>query len=286
MTKISLFVFGLLALCCQAMAAPVSCYMKELQTYRPAAPANLIVLVDTSTARDGAVEKDFLASVETAANRPGNIVLMSYAGHAPGQALRLIDRWSIEAPMTREDILQDVVISTVKEHKRCIDLQKKQARAGLTAALETVLATMPIATERSEIASSLSTALQEFASPDRPTLVVHLSDGLQHAKGGRSFYLNRQARLIDPAKELAYFAKDPSTAPRAKTGFVSVVWYGMLAMPASVQGSKPDYLDGKTIASFRSFWTKFLATQGVEKVQVGTPTVLNPDLSVPVLGPQ
>ncbi len=271
-----------------ASAAPTSCYPKELQAYKRATTQTAVVLIDESTPRDATTEKDFKTAVDTLTSSPTNIVLLAYAGLAPGQTLRIVDRWVVEAPITDETIIQDVIISTNKKHQRCIRDQHAQTKAELSSALEKLFTTLPIVTERSEIAYALGSVVADFVRPNESTQIYHYSDGMQYSKGanGRSFYgPDMRARKINAKTELAYFAKDPATAPRGKPqgGFVSVLWWGMLLLPTPERKSeKLAYLDSATISDFRSFWTIYLTSLGADKVQIGTPTLINADFAVPV----
>ncbi|MDL2355533.1 MAG: hypothetical protein QFF03_09770 [Pseudomonadota bacterium] len=272
-----------------AQAAPRSCYRGELQNLKPGGSTDVAIVVDETTERARATaERDFRAAVSSLTDRAVNISLLAYAGHAPGQSLRLIGQWQIE-PQLVDNVLQDVVISEAQQLQACLRVQKSATKKGLDQALDTLFTSMPIDAARSEITYALRTVLHDFVMPERATLILHYSDALQHSKGvgGRSFYAaDKQPRQINPALELTAMARETAAARADKPphSYVSLLWWGTLLMPQNqVRPQKVAYLDSATIEAYRSFWTGYLQAVGVDKVQIGTPSVFNPDLRLPAL---
>jgi hypothetical protein len=272
-----------------AFAAPASCYLGELAQYRPAVLETVVSLVDLSS-EPGAVQQKMLAAVKDATDKQSRlVVVVSYAGNATGESLKVEFEGLIEAPLTDQQIIDNTIIKTFKAHQKCIREQHLHARQGAINAMQGILSSMPIQTARSEIAYAIASTVQSYAQSNRNLLLLHLSDGLQHAQGGRSFYgINKQARKIDTNIELKAFARDGATAPRSKPqgAHISLLWWGMLATPKlEAATSKPVYLDTATIGSFKTFWEQYVRSLGVEKVQIGTPHLLNPDLTNPLKQP-
>ena len=272
-----------------AVAEPTSCYVGELASHRPAVLEAVILLIDTSSDAT-AVKQNVLDVVKAIPDKHNRqVVVLSFAGHAAGESLKVEFESLIEPPTADQQVIDNTVIKTFKAHQKCIREQHQQARQGLLATMQRLLSTMPVATARSEIAYALSSALQSYALPGRNVILLHLSDGLQHAQGGRSFYgANKQPRKIETAIELRAFAKDAATAPRAKLPgtYISVLWWGMLAMPAPAKVTgKPVYLNTATIGAFKEFWEQYARSIGADRVQIGTPNLLNPDLSIPAKQP-
>lgn len=270
-------------------AASLSCYQGNLAQFKPAGGATRVLLVDKTTARDRAVsERDFRAAVALQTGSAGRIVLLAYAGHSPGQSLSRIDEWLLEAPLVDDAVIQDMVISDHRRLQSCLRKQKNAAQSGITVALDQLFSSMPIAAaERSEITYALRTVLHDFVTPDQATQVFHYSDAMQYSKGagGRSFYgTGTQPRLIKPAVELAAMADETKRARADKPAgsFISLLWYGaLLAPPHPGPKAKVAYLDSATIEAFRNFWSGYLQAAGVDQVQFGVPSLLNPDLRLP-----
>lgn len=272
-----------------AQAASPSCYQGDMQKFKPGGSIDVVIVVDETTERARmSAERDFRAAVAGLTDRAVNISLLAYAGHAPGQSLRLIDQWQVEPQLVDDEILQDVVISAAQRLQLCLRAQKRHAKAGLDKALDALFNGMPIDAARSEITYALRTVLHDFVTAGRTTLILHYSDALQHSKGagGRSFYAaDKQPRLIDPTVELAAVARETAAARADKPprSYVSLLWWGTLLMPQNPsRPQKVAYLDSATIDAFRGFWTGYLQAVGVDKVQIGTPSVFNPDLRLPV----
>lgn len=272
-----------------AFAEPASCYLGELAQYRPAVLETVVSLVDMSS-EPGSVQQKMLAAVKDATDKQSRlVVVVSYAGNATGESLKVEFEGLIEAPFTDQQIIENTIIKTFKAHQKCIREQHLHVRQGVLNTLQGLLRSMPIQTARSEIAYAITSIIQSYAQPNRNLLLLHLSDGLQHAQGGRSFYgANKHARKIDANFELKAFARDDATAPRSKPqgAHISLLWWGMLATSKpETATSKPVYLDTATISSFKIFWEQYARSLGVDKVQIGTPHLLNPDLTNPLKQP-
>lgn len=268
-----------LAAATAAQAAPTSCYTGELEKHRPMPQETLIALVDMSTTPDGIAE-EFTKSFKSRAGQPGRrIVVLSYAGHAPGESLRIEFEMLTEPLLDDPAVIDNTVIRTYKLHQKCIRDQQRAARDDLDAAFVRVFGAMPITTRRSEIGYALASTVDSYIRPGHSLLLMHFSDGMQLGERGRSFYgAGGRPRLIDAAAELRAFGADAPTAPRrqaAGTRF-SVLWWGMLAMPVKT-GAKKEYIDTTTVGAFTGFWDGFARTLGATRVQIGAPHLINPE---------
>jgi hypothetical protein len=272
-------------------ARATSCYPKEMQSNAPIVSETIIFLIDESAPRDRDAEKGFRTASSSLVNGSRNFVLLTYAGNAAGEALRTVGRWTVESLVTDEKIVNNTVINTYKKSQKCVRDSRVRVQTDIEAAIDKVFSTMPIKTERSEIAFALSSVLKELVQPAQSTMLLHYSDGLQHSKGasGRSFYTGRLPRKLESKTELGWFSKDSATAPRAKqpATYITVLWWGMLAMPTVEKKSKPVYLDVATITSFSDTWNGYLMSLGVDRIQIGAPNLLSADLVLPqVKNPQ
>lgn len=278
---------GMLMLLAMAVAAPAghaaieTCYNGELAQYRPAVQATVAVLIDTS-ADATAVRDSYLAAVRAAAGRPNrHVVVLTYAGHAAGEALRQEFDGVLEPPITDPAVIDSTVIRNYKLHRKCIAREQAAFAQELEAVMQRILSTMPVSTQRSEIAYATARIFDAYARPDRPLTVLHLSDGLQLSQAGRSFYgPDRQPRRIDPQVELKALLKDASTKPReqAPGTRIAVLWWGLLSMPPVGAPAKPRYLDTETLTAFVTFWDRYTRSHGATYTRFGTPSLLNPDL--------
>jgi hypothetical protein len=230
-------------------AFSASCYPESMKQSVPAVLQTAVVLVDETTPRDSHSEKSFRENV----NR----------------------------------LLEGGAKKVYRKSQACVKKNRALAKADAQKVLDATFSSMPIMGERSEIAYAVASTIKDFARVGQSLLVLTYSDGLQFSKGssGRNFYAGTgqgMPRKLDAKLEMGYAAKDPLTAPRKVDGaFVSVVWHGMLALPAPKANDKPIYIDTGIIGSFVEFWTSFLRSQGVEKIQIGTPVLNNVDLSLP-----
>lgn len=265
-----------------------SCYPDSMRQYVPPILQTVVVLVDETTPKEATAEKILRENIGTIVDTGAkNIAFLAFAGNAPGQSLRVLGRWTLEDRLTDEAAVNDTVISVYKRSQVCVKKNRDSVKVELAKALDGVFSAMPIAGERSEIQFAVASTIKDFARSGQSLLVLNYSDGIQYAKGtnARTFYRgNGQGipRKLDPKIELGYAAKEPLTAPRKIDGAtVSVVWHGMLALPIPKTKEKPIYIDTPVIGSFVEFWTEFLRSQGVQRVQIGTPVLNNVDLSIP-----
>lgn len=283
------FLFGvLLGLWGMNGAFAASCYPESMKQSVPAVLQTAVVLIDETTPRDSHSEKVFRENVTSLLEgQAKKVAILAFAGNAPGQSLRVLGQWTIEDFLTDEDVVNNTIIAVYRKSQACVKKNRALAKAEGQKVLDAAFGSMPIVGERSEIAFAVASAIKDFARPGQSLLVLTYSDGLQFSKGtsGRSFYAGTgqgMPRKLDAKMEMGLAAKDPLTAPRKIDGaFVSVVWHGMLALPAPKGKEKPIYVDTGVIGSFVEFWTSFLRSQGVEKIQIGTPVLNNVDLSLP-----
>jgi hypothetical protein len=262
-----------------------SCYPSSM----PRQPIFLVsvVLIDESYAPEAITLGAFKKVLNNAVSRPQQIVLMAYAGLAAGESLRVVNEWYLEPALSKTSPEHETtVFKDFQDSQRCVADQYKKARSEVPIALDSILAKMPIKTKRSEIAYALATVIKDFGRQGISTQIFHLSDGIQNSgPSGRNFYTkNGKPRKIDPVAEAKAFAKEGFiTAQPHANGSVSVLWWGMLSEPKTGNGN---YLDPNLINDYKTFWSSMLKSWGAEKVQIGVPSLINPDLSVPSsLGP-
>lgn len=267
--------------------AQSSCYVGELAPQRPIIVETVVVLVDVST-DPKAVKESYLAVIKTLPDKVARKgVILTYAGHTTTEALKEEFSFLIEPPLSDAAVIENTTFKAAKALKACLAKQTMDAKNGLVVAMNKVFEKMPLETNRSEIAAALSSTIKTYSAAGQSLQVWHLSDGLQF--GQRNFYgANKQARKLDPTVELKAFSKEATTAPKAKleASYLKVLWWGMLVMPESSTKSAKSYLNTETITSFTTFWDQFLKTQGADVVTIGTPQLLNPDLSIPISHPK
>jgi hypothetical protein len=263
-----------------------SCYPSSM----PAQPLPLVtvVLIDESSTPETVTLRDFKKAVTDTISRPQHLILLAYAGLAAGESLRVVNQWYLEPALSKTSPeYQSTVFKQFKDSQSCVARQYQKAQAEIPANLDAVLAKMPIKTQRSEIAYALATVIKDFAHQGMSTQIFHLSDGIQYGgPSGRNFYAkNGQPRKIDPAVEAKVIGKEGFTLAQTKPakGSVSVLWWGMLSVPKTTKGN---YLDPNVVNGYKTFWSLMLESWGAAKVQIGVPSLINPDLSVPTsIGP-
>jgi hypothetical protein len=263
-----------------------SCYPSSM----PAQPIPLVtvLLIDESSAPETVTLRDFKKAVNDSINRPQHLFLLAYAGLAAGESLRVVNQWYLEPALNKASPeYQSTVFKQFKDSQACVVKQYQKAQTEISANLDAVLSKMPIKTKRSEIAYALATVVKDFAHQGMSTQIFHLSDGIQYGgPTGRNFYAkNGQPRKIDPLIEAKAIGKEGFTLAQSKPakGGVSVLWWGMLSVPKT---SKDNYLDPNMVNGYKIFWSSMLESWGASKVQIGVPSLINPDLSVPSsLGP-
>lgn len=258
----------------------------------PAPPVTglTVVLIDRTAPKQGAAWRDFNAAVAQAAAHSGQrLVLLPFAGLAPGQTLaRALD--AVIEPPVSEAARQDMVIADFKRLQTCVGKRQGQVQQALTTLLAQLGQEDPAPLARSEVLYALQTSLGEFASDPLPLRLLVYSDGLQNGSG-LNFYAQGAVRRIRPEQEFQRWLQtagaNPAKPPTVSQARPRVWWWGLLAQsdPTTASGGgSARYLDTQTLANHQSFWTHALAHLGVTQAQIG-PTLNNPDLSFPSPGP-
>ncbi len=246
-----------------------------------------VVLIDRTAPKQGAAWRDFNAAVNTALGASGQrVVILPFAGLAPGQTLaRALDA-VVEAPVT-DTARQDMVIADYKRVQSCVARRQTQIRQAAAAQLLSLGQENPAPLARSEVLYALEATLSEFATSPQPLRLLVYSDGLQNGSG-LNFYAQGAPRAIQPERELQRWKIE---AAKAAFPHARVLWWGLLAQvipladrPAAGKAAAPRYLDAQTLAGYQRFWSEALARLGVANAAIG-PTLNNPDLSFPSPGP-
>jgi hypothetical protein len=250
-------------------AAPMwSCYA-TVGVQPPSPRAATIVLMDATTPPDEATTDNLLRVVQRAFGQRGELVVgVRFAGLAAGEFPREFAR-ALQEPAPSEAFRNEHVIADVTRLERCLPrLWSANASAFVQALRRQIASTSEgsyseIMFAYRWVVSEMVPALGRFG----PVRVVVYSDGLEHSRSGRSFYRNREPRLLDVDAELrqGVVAAD-ATYPPSGTATHSLYWVGLGTLPAD----RRHYLTPDHLESLRRFWTRFAIGLGASEVSVGT----------------
>lgn len=285
--KIGVAILGVLMASLAAAAdTTVSCYPEQLRSVVPPINQDVVIVIDETTPKHGDSMRSLREQViQVTGSGAKRISLLAFAGNSVGQSLRVLGRWQFEDYITDEAVIRDTVIGVMKRSQKCVKEARDKARGEITTSLDKTLASLPIQAERSEILYALNSALRELVRPNGSTLLLVLSDGIQHSQQ-RSFYAPGGVvpKKLSVESELAAALKATPQVIKPTASYLSVVWLGMLSLAAPTKPTdKAIYLDASLIQGYVDFWTGFLRKNGnADKVQIGVQTVFNPDLSLPL----
>lgn len=283
-----LWALALLLLAGLAQAAD-SCYPTEITA--PPLRSQTLVVFDETSAHDPTAWRDFRAATLGLATQPGQrLVMLRFAGIAPGQLLsRDLDE-RIEDPITHPDQVAELRIGPFKRSQACVRQRQSNAQAAVQARLAQWAARPSDQLARSEIVHFVRQVLLDFAQPGLPTRVLVYSDGVQNGSG-MVFYKAGRPRDIDPQLEARLLppGSQPASPAAPSPAPVAVYWWGLLvAMPppataASAPARQAGYASAQMLEHYTRFWQQALTTWGASKVQIG-PTLSNPDFLLPASG--
>ena len=264
-----------------------SCYPAEIAA--PPLRSQTLVVLDETSARDPTAWRDFRAAVLSLAALPGQrLVMLRFAGIAPGQLLsRDLDE-RIEDPITHPDQVAELRIGPYKRSQACVRLGQARAQAAVQSQLAQWAAMPSDQLARSEIAHFMRQVLQDFAHPSLPTRVLVYSDGVQNGSG-MVFYKAGRPRDIDPRLEARMLPPAGAPTPAARSAPVAVYWWGLLGAPppaasaAGAHAKQAGYANAQMLDHYTLFWQQALTAWGASKVQIG-PTLSNPDFLSPASG--
>ena len=262
---------ALVACCLAAVSADSmaqSCYSTKVPA--PQVRQQTIVVVDRTTHADPNAVASFRQAAVAAASRPGQrVVVLSFAGIAPGQDLKKhLDR-VIDAPISDPEVIENLPIRPFKASQKCVREALGKWPEELNEVLGRVIESRkPTLLERSEIVHALSNALRTFAAPGMNSFMYVYSDGLENGEGPgalRFYGRDGHSRKIDALAELARLPQRVRARPVPALGPVSVRWAGLLALEPTAQVK---YVDAEALNQLQLFWTHLLTGWGVDNVQV------------------
>ena len=264
-----------------------SCYPAEIAA--PPLRSQTLVVLDETSARDPTAWRDFRAATLSLAALPGQrLVMLRFAGIAPGQLLsRDLDE-RIEDPITDPDQVADLRIGPYKRSQACVRQGQALAQAAVQRQLAQWAAMPSDQLARSEIAHFMRQVLLDFAHPNLQTRLLVYSDGVQNGSG-MVFYKAGRPRDIDPSLETRMLPPVSPPMPMSRPAPVAVYWWGLLAAPppaasaASAPAKQAGYASAQMLDHYTRFWQQALTTWGASKVQIG-PTLSNPDFLLPPAG--
>lgn len=259
-----------------ASALEASCYGAEV----PAPPVveQTIVLVDVTTPLGGKPAADFAAAVLAAAARPGQrLVILPFAGIAPGETVAREFDEVIEGSVFDESVINSSRIGPFKRSQRCVRERHARIKERVAATLAALRARPEQALGRSEIVYALRRTIADFARPGLTTVLMVFSDGLQNGSG-MSFYKAGQPRDIDPARELRLLLSAGQDRLAQAAGPFHAYWWGLLDdSGVAGPGARSRYRDVQMLDHYAAFWRRVLMDFGAQGVDIG-PTLNNPDL--------
>ena len=264
-----------------------SCYPAEIAA--PPLRSQTLVVLDETSARDPTAWRDFRAAVLSLAALPGQrLVMLRFAGIAPGQLLsRDLDE-RIEDPITHPDPVAELRIGPYKRSQACVRQGQARAQAAVQSQLAQWAAMPSDQLARSEIVHFMRQVLLDFAHPALPTRVLVYSDGVQNGSG-MVFYKAGRPRDIDPRLEARLLPPAGPPTPAARSAPVAVYWWGLLgaqppaASAAGAHAKHAGYANAQMLDHYTLFWQQALTAWGARKVQIG-PTLSNPDFLSPTSG--
>lgn len=281
MLKLLLVLVALLCAALPALAAPTTtaCYPAEI----PAPPlrTQTLVVFDETTARDPTAWRDFQAAVQRLAAEPAQrLVMLRFAGIAPGQLVARDIDTRLDAAITDADQIAELRIGPFKRSQACVKRQWAAAQQAVQAQLVAWSNTQADQLARSEIVYALRRVVADFAKPGLPTRLLVYSDGVQNGSG-QVFYSAGKPRDIDPALEARRLVQAGQHLPeQAGPARVAVYWWGLLVdtpLPARASGATDTrYASAQMIEHYSRFWREALLAWGASSVQIG-PTLNNPD---------
>lgn len=277
-----------LALLCGALPAPAApaapaagaCYPADI----PAPPlrSQTLVVFDETSARDPTAWRDFQAAVQRLAADPAQrLVMLRFAGIAPGQLVARDMDTRLDAAITDPDQIAELRIGPFKRSQACVKRQWAAAQQAVQAQLAAWSSTQADQLARSEIVYALRRVVADFATPGLPSRLLVYSDGVQNGSG-LVFYNAGKPRDIDPALEARRLAQAGQHLPeQAGPARLAVHWWGLLVdTPAPARAGRTAdarYASAQMIEHYSRFWREALLAWGASSVQIG-PTLNNPDL--------
>lgn len=268
----------------QAQSPAPSCYGEDI----PAPPVQhqTVLLVDLTTEQDAKAFRDFRAAALTVARQSGQrLVVLSFAGIAPGEMLARELDLSIESPISDEEVINNARIGPFRRSQKCVAQRLAKAPALVQAALDKLQgpgAKGQLA--RSEIVFAMRQSIADFARPGTSTNFLIYSDGLQNGSG-MSFYRDGAVRPIDAAVEGRLLERLGQDRPLTDGGAYRALWWGLLAQPENAKQGTARYFNANVLARLAGFWSHALAGWGAKKVDIG-PTLNNPDFRFLPVAPE
>ncbi len=250
-----------------------SCYPMDIPA--PQIREQTLIVVDRTAYPDATARRDFIAAAQGLASRANQrLVILSFAGIAPGEALARDLDLNIEGPIIDDNIINNVRIAPFKKSQKCVAERLQEAAQQTRSILEKLLAPPEEGLARSEISWALLKTIKEFSSNALPTRLLIYSDGLQNGSG-QSFYSKGSARRIDPDAELkkSLASFDNSIPERINSEGWHTWWWGLLAQ--APRSTKRQYADAELLQSYETYWRKFLQQAKVKLEGIGL-TLNNP----------
>lgn len=269
-----------------ALADKMSCYPADIPA--PRSTLQTILVIDRTAPLDANAVRDFIAAGKVAAGRFGQrLVVLSFAGLAPGENLNNVLDLKIEAPIEDPQVRANARIGPFKSSQRCVQKRQQQALEKLTATLTEQLRPPSKALQRSEIVYALRRTLESFAAAELSTLMLVYSDGVQNGSGLVFYDKSGHPRRIDAKVELRKLKQTGQSAPpREALGPTKVLWWGLLVPEPAPVGTPPRYYSADWLEQYSTFWRAVLTGWGVPAIAIGEPSLLNPDLAHPALKTQ
>lgn len=255
----------------QATASTESCYSRTRVTIPAPVPTRAVfVVIDQTTGLDERLRETVTSNLRRLLGPGTTYSIATFSAYGRGNYAQISATGAIDAPPP-DDARSGQSVRSLERLDRCLPNQQEAVSAQAMLEIESALGGSATAFTHSEIMASLRQIAQAVrSSPARDKLVIVVSDLLEHSRD-RSFYADRQLRLIDPEAELASSVEKDLLADFGGAR-IAVVGAGFL----SPESREDAVRDRASLTALRTFWEAWFARSRGEILRYGEPDLMTP----------